>query len=572
MTVDANLNALWCRALSEELVRAGTAHAVLCPGSRNSPLLFNLAHAFGERAISHIDERSAAFIALGCIRATGKPAVVCVTSGTALANCLPALCEAHATGLPLIVVGADRPWELQERGAPQTMAQRGLFGTFADEIALGEPAADDASLIALRARVSRAAQSRRPVFINCPLRDPLPPIADGWSAPAMSDLARHGRTARPFTTVGPTAGWPPPASLDWHGDGLRGLDFLRPGLRGLILAGAGSGGYSSLIAHLAGTTGFPVLADAASGMRSEDCPQVISSHDALLTGPLGDSAPELIIQIGPAPLTRTAYEWLGRQTCPVIVFEQGRDLDFLGRAWVAIDRPSPGTYRAIGDACAPGDAAWRDRWLEADREALRRLHGALADEPWGESTAVHEVVNHPSLRSLHLASSMAIRHANLHLLPRHDPLMVHANRGVNGIDGTIATFIGEQLATGGGGALLTGDLAALHDLPALLAGAHAQDCAIVVLNNDGGGIFDYLAVARVPGYERLVRTPHGLDFAHAASQFGLGYRRVASRAELREALDGVVGSGGCLLIECALAGLDAVAQHRRLLRCAAGSV
>jgi 2-succinyl-5-enolpyruvyl-6-hydroxy-3-cyclohexene-1-carboxylate synthase len=146
-----------------------------------------------------------------------------------------------------------------------------------------------------------------------------------------------------------------------------------------------------------------------------------------------------------------------------------------------------------------------------------------------------------------------------------------ANRGLNGIDGTLGTFIGEQLAGGGGGLLLLGDLAALHDLPALTAAHRLHGCAIVVLNNNGGGIFDHLAVAQVAGYEPLIRTPHGLTFAHAAAQFGLDYQLATGFAELATALDSAAHGSGCLLIECALTGLDAVAQHRRLLRVAAGN-
>ena len=572
MSNDANLNALWCRAIAEELIRGGVVHAVLCPGSRNSPLLFALAEVFGDKAISHIDERSAAFMALGMVRATGKPAVVCVTSGSAVANCLPALCEAHAAGLPVIVIAADRPWELHHRSAPQTMPQLGIFGAYADELALGEPLADENVLLSLRSQVSRVAQRRTPSFINCPVRDPLPPIADGWVAPALSPLALHGREHRPFTVVGPAAGWPPPAALDWYGDGIRGLDFLRPGLRGVIIAGVGSGAYPSLIAELAGATGFPIVADAASGLRGVDCPNLISSHDALLAGAFADAEPELIIQIGQAPLTRTAYEWLGRQTCPVILFEDGQNRDFLNRAWVAIQKPSPGTYRAIAKACATGDSPWLKLWIDADQQALRRLQTAMTTEAWGESVAVHEAVNHPGFQSMHVASSMAIRHANLHLLPGTHSPMVHANRGINGIDGTLGTFIGEQITSGGGGVLLTGDLAALHDLPALTAARHLRGCAIVVLNNDGGGLFDFLSVAKMPGYVSLVRTPHGLSFTHVAAQFGLEYRLVNDRLALTKALDEAAHAQGCLVIECALAGLDAVAQHRRLLRITAGTV
>ena len=180
--LDANRNARWARLIAEELHRAGVSHVVLCPGSRNSPLLFALATQFGTAAISHVDERSAGFIALGLIRATGTATAVCVTSGSALANVLPAVCEADAAELPLIVISADRPWEAHDSSAPQTMPQRGIFSAFVRaEIALGEPSDDDRSLRALRAQVSRLAQTvHGPSHLNVPLRDPEKLGEIGW--------------------------------------------------------------------------------------------------------------------------------------------------------------------------------------------------------------------------------------------------------------------------------------------------------------------------------------------------------------------------------------------------------
>ena len=206
---DPNRNARWCRCIAEELARAGTALVVLCPGSRNSPLLFALADAFApaagerDRRLSHIDERSAAFIALGAAKAAGRPAVVCVTSGSAVANCVPALAEAKAAGVALIVLAADRPWELHGCGAPQSMPQRGAFTAFLDhELALGEPSDDDLALRALRARISRMAQAGGPALIDVPLRDPLPPLPDAsWTPASVSPDALAGRPPHPFTTI-----------------------------------------------------------------------------------------------------------------------------------------------------------------------------------------------------------------------------------------------------------------------------------------------------------------------------------------------------------------------------------
>lgn len=555
---DPNLNARWCRCIAEELARAGTVLAVLCPGSRNSPLLFALAAAFApagdeaERRVSHVDERSAAFIALGAARAAGRPAVVCVTSGSAVANCAPALAEAKAAGIALIVLAADRPWELHGCGAPQTMAQRGAFAAFLDhDLALGEPSADDAALRALRARVSRAAQAGGPVLIDVPLRDPLPPLPDpAWAPPPVSTEALLGRDRRPYTTVLPAPG----------GGTLPAMPWLRPGLRGLVVAGPGRVPWAGALAEAAG---FPLLADACSGARRGG-PAEVAAFDALLGGSMAASEPELVIVCGTLPLTRVAYEYVARSRCPLLMLEPHADQDFLARAEAVLPRPDPAAVAAIAAACAPGDAAWRERWLAAGRGAAARLATAMADEPWSEVLAAHLALTHPlaGRGGVHVASSMAVRHANLHA-----PGDVGCNRGLNGIDGTIGTFVGATRARGGAdGLLLCGDLAFLHDLPALAAVGGLRRSALVVLNNDGGGIFDFLAVARVAGYRPWVRTPHGMDFAYAAAQFGLGYQRVAARADLVAALDRSQRDERPLVVECDVRAGDGVERHRQLVR------
>ncbi len=553
--MDVDLNALWCRAIAEEIQRAGVRRAVLCPGSRNSPLLFALAHALGgwdgtTGCLSQSEERSAGFIALGMVKATGEAAAVCVTSGSALANLAPVLAEAKAASLPLVVIAADRPWELHGVGAPQTMPQRGAFSAFlVDEPAIGEPVADDLALRSLRARVSRAAQARGPVLINVPLREPLlGPPGSVWAIPdGLSAAALLGRGQQPFTLIARTAvDHAEPLSTHW----------LRPGLRGVIVAGPGAM-TAPAAGVLARALGYPLIADACSGARQPV--ESVTTADALLTGPLADAEPELIIVHGAMPLARAVYEWIDRQRCPLLTIGQAPS-DHLARAWVSLPDCGGSAAAALLAACAPGDPAWRERWISAERTALQRLDEVMAAEPWGEVLAAHLAFAHQPPAIIHAASSMPIRHANLHARGN-----VLANRGVNGIDGTIGTFLGEILATGQPGRLVCGDLAFLHDLPALAAAGTAPGSAIVVLNNDGGGIFDFLPVARMPDYERWVRTPHGRDCAGAAAQFGLAYAWVASRAALIAAFDAAATAPGLSLIECVVPG-NAVERHRSLLR------
>ena len=577
---DANLNALWCRAIAEELARGGVGLAVLCPGSRNSSLLFALADQFHSQALSHVDERSGAFIALGFVRASQTPALICVTSGSALANCAPALAEARAAHLPLIVVAADRPWELHGCSAPQTMPQAGTFRHLVDsELDLGEPVADDRALRSLRARISRIAQRGGPALINVPMREPLlaTPGAE-WETPGnLSALARLGRVQDPYTVehfFHPRR-WPSPLLADESDQTPR---------RAVVVAGAGADPQT-----LRGLTalGLPVLCDAISGLRDTAHPNLICHADALVAGALGLEPPDLVVQCGDVPLSRHIYEWLDRCTGPWVIDEpDDRDRDWLARASIRLGpRSDPFTPKLLGWLRVPGDPAWCQRWRDGEAAARAALRAAMAAEPWGEVLAAHAVCAHPGWRRLVLANSMAVRHGNLHLGP-HPGRTVHGNRGVNGIDGQIGTLIGVALGSrdhdydqehrlidlSGPTWLLTGDLALLHDLPAVAAlTSLRRSGAIIVLNNDGGGLFDFLPVAQHAGYQHWVRTSHGLTFAGIASQFGLRYRCCASRAELDAALtESATEPTGWSLVECAVRGSDTVQSHRALLKAMGG--
>jgi 2-succinyl-5-enolpyruvyl-6-hydroxy-3-cyclohexene-1-carboxylate synthase len=563
---DPNLNALWCRALAEELKRAQVGYVVLCPGSRNSPLLFALHNQFGDACRSHLDERSAGFWALGLIKASGKAVAICVTSGSAVANLAPTLVEADAAELPLIMISADRPWELQQCGAAQTMDQRGLFTPYVrSSLLLGEPTASNETLRALRSQVSRVAQIRSgPTHINVPLRDPLPPLTDpSWVTPNLADDAAHGRVDRqPFT-------------LAVKCDDISALPetpWLSPGMRGIIIAGC-SDQRQNLVAvqQCAMLTGFPVIADAASGLRDIETPQLITSGDGLITGPLGQEKAELIIQVGPLPLARSLQDWMGKQTCPWIVIESQRHLDAAARAWLSLQGPPlDNALATLASRCAPGDAAWTARWVTADQRARKWLLHTIPSLPWGEHVATQVAVTYPGFNFLHLASSMSVRYANVHCQPSSRP--VFSNRGVNGIDGTIATFLGELDALRTPGLLLIGDVALLHDAASLfirLPKNQQRHGAIVVLNNDGGGIFDFLPVHQVPHYHTLVRTEHGRDCASVAALGELTYHLVSQASELTTALHAALNTSGAgnglHLIECRCDPTLAVNQHRAVI-------
>jgi 2-succinyl-5-enolpyruvyl-6-hydroxy-3-cyclohexene-1-carboxylate synthase len=573
---DPNLTALWCRLIAEELHRCGAERAVLCPGSRNSPLLHALHREFGAGCISHVDERSAGFIALGLAKRSGAAVVVCVTSGGALANLQPAAAEAFAARVPLLLVSADRPWEAHGSSSPQTMRQGGAFGhAVCDDLLLGEALAEDRALRSLRARlcwlVQRCRGERRPVHLNVPLRDPLSPLPDPqWSGGGASALAITGRLGgRPMVAVAERQ--PGEGALGvaaWRG--LLGELPARP--RGLIVAGPAPALSLGQATRLAQATGFPLLCDAPGGLRGGPGP-VVATADALLTGPQGGLGADLIIQLGPLPLARATFEALDRQHCPWLVLcDAGINPDFLHRASAALVRPGDDDLATLAAATGSAPDDWRRQWVAAEEGARQALVAHMAVEPWGEVLAAHLAVSHRGFDLLHLASSMAVRHGNLHCLPDGRARTITANRGLNGIDGTLGTFLGELAAHQGNGLLLCGDLALLHDLPALCAARPAGSRgAIVVLNNDGGGIFDFLSVVHLPAYRQLVRTPHGMDFSHAAAQFGLDYHAVASRAELGAALDRAATGGGLALIECRVVG-DTVARHRALIARMAGAV
>lgn len=503
------------RVIVDELARCGVSDAVLCPGSRNAPMAFALRDADGTGAIRlHVrtDERTAGFLALGLAVASGRPVPVVVTSGTAVANLHPAVLEASHAGVPVLALTADRPPELQGTGASQTIEQAGIFGAavrWAGSTAVaGRDPRDAARWRSAVARAVAAATGSPgtppgPVHLNLPFAEPLVP--DGAATGAADDLG--GRPGGlPWTDVSPVHRAAPPLPLD-------------PGAPTLVVAG--SGGPDLDPALLAGA---PVVAEPSSPLWSH----------AVRTAPwlVGRAAlrPEQVLVIGRPTLHRGVAALLADPGVAVYAVAGAH-----GEPWTDV----AGSVRAVGSVppLRPPQA-FRDAWRAADAAASAALDAALGadagtgpgrtgDGAPGLRLARDLVAAQPDGAQLVLGSSNPVRDVALAAVPRAG-LTVRANRGVAGIDGTVSTAIGAALAHAGPSVALLGDLTLLHDTTGLYLGPDEPrpDLTLVVLNDDGGGIFHLLeqgSPAHARSFERVFGTPTGVDLRALAAAAGVGH-------------------------------------------------
>nr|MCU0793676.1 2-succinyl-5-enolpyruvyl-6-hydroxy-3-cyclohexene-1-carboxylic-acid synthase [Opitutaceae bacterium] len=490
MTLDfRNTNALWSSVAAETLFRAGVRHAVISPGSRNTPLTFALVAHPGIATTPVLDERSAAFFGLGIAKRTGAPVVLLCTSGTAGANYLPAVVEARESGAPLLIITADRPPELRDCASGQTIDQQKLFGsfvTFYHELAVPEPRIELLRYLrqTLRHAVARALASG-PVHLNSPFRDPLPPIEDTTARPLAASVAWEEF----FTLPGSTSGKPAvPAALP--------ADFIRS--RGVIVCGGG--GYDAgSVATLAARIGWPILADALSPLRlrrpADSGAVIVAAYDAILRDERATSAlrPEAVLILGEIPTSKVLRAWLTACDAPTVHL-----------ALVSAD-----------SSAAVSDPAWTARWQHAEAAAQAALDAGLAAQPAFEGGYVRALASALGRdHTLFVASSMPVRDLEYLAPVRPDGPRVLANRGANGIDGTLSTALGVA-HDGAPAVLLTGDLAFLHDTNGLLVAAKLRGSLVaVVVNNAGGGIFGHLPVAAFnPPFEEYWATPQTVDLA-----------------------------------------------------------
>jgi 2-succinyl-5-enolpyruvyl-6-hydroxy-3-cyclohexene-1-carboxylate synthase len=572
---DANLNQLWARAAVEELVRGGVRHAVVCPGSRSSPLALACVRAEGLRTWSVIDERCAGFFALGMAKQSREPVVLVATSGTAGAHFYPAVIEAAMAQVPLVVLTADRPLELQGWGAPQTVPQARFFGDFSRFYAdLGLPEAHDAALVHLRATVARAVAvaSRAPrgaVQLNVPFREPLAPTQEAFGEERLSARAREGRTGAPVTRIVPPVRLPDPRVLEE----LR--ELVATTERGLIVCGPRDeeDGFAEAIALLSETTGYPVLAEATSQARYGGGPATLSLYDALLRHEPFAKAhrPELVLRFGGGLTPKGPQAWMDGSGAEVVLFsDEGALFDPNHRAARVVEGSAVAACEVLSRRLSRGLGTWARSFLWAEQWARAALESAFSEDlTLTEPRVAHEVVAAlPERANLFVSSSMPIRDVDAFAPNQGRRLRVLANRGANGIDGIISSALGVAAASGRPTVLLTGDLAFLHDVGGLLtASREGVPLTVVVVNNDGGGIFSFLPIAQAEGarphYEPLWGTPHGVDLSHAASLYGARFQRPDSPASLRAAVtEGL--KGGLHLIEVRGERAANVDVHRRL--------
>jgi 2-succinyl-5-enolpyruvyl-6-hydroxy-3-cyclohexene-1-carboxylate synthase len=518
------------RVIIDELVRAGVTDTVLAPGSRSAPLAFALHHADEAgrlRLHVRIDDRSAGFLALGLAKSSNRPVPVVTTSGTAVANLHPAVLEASHSGVPLVVLSADRPAELLGTGANQTTDQVKLFGDavrwFAQLAGDTEPhVARGAIGRALAAAVGARTRDPGPVHLNVAVREPLTPDGSEPGGPSPDSGRADGA---PWTRV------------ERVRSGDASLASVLPiGPRTVVVAGDDAGPPARLLAESAN---WPLFAEPSSGSRTGLNP-VLTYRLLLDDNDLTDDI-ERVVVTGHPTLSRAVTRLLSREDLEIVVVSpRGRWPDVGNQAGQVL------VAARVEEADVPDDTTWLDRWLEADRRVRSALDSWVAQQSALSPLAVARVVGEslPPAGLLVVGSSNPVRDLDL-MMPAHgvgQRRKTIANRGLAGIDGTVSTAIGAALARESSVALAyLGDLTFLHDVNGLLMGPEepSPDLTFVVANDEGGSIFATLeqgAPEFSAAFERVFGTPHQVDLAELCAAYGLRHERISDPDRLRSAL------------------------------------
>jgi len=539
----STLNQRWAATIIGTLASRGVKHFVVAPGSRSTPLALAVADRSDVKCWSVIDERAAAFFALGLAKSTNSPAAIICTSGSAGAHFLPAVMEAKEGATPLVILTADRPWELHGFGAPQTIAQVGMFGRYVlgaeafptpDEDALAHVPAVIAKLLAL---------GRGPVHLNAPFREPLA-SPDGSAGPVINPIATRHVTSQRIADLR---------------DVKAAIALAK---RGVIVCGPRErdDDFGAFIHKLSAQTNFPVLAEASSNARF-GFEGTIALTDALLRNPRFNEMmkPDVVLRFGGGLTPKIPQQWLDASNATQFHFtDDGFQFDPLHRATALL----PFTKELTGDNARPEQREYFGYWQRAQEQALTTL---AKNEAFTEPFIAREfIASCPADTQVFFSSSMPIRDVDA-FATSAQKLRVFVNRGVNGIDGITSTALGVAAGTGKPTALLIGDVALLHDLHAwLIARKHAIKLTVVVVNNDGGGIFYFLPVAeRTPHFETLFGTPHGADFTHVAALAGAKLHRPEDMNSFRDAMKTSL-TGGLHLIEVRTDRRTNVDAHRVL--------
>jgi 2-succinyl-5-enolpyruvyl-6-hydroxy-3-cyclohexene-1-carboxylate synthase len=551
------MNQAFSRNLAAKLADLGVAHACISPGSRNTPLIAGFAAEDRIEKWPILDERSAGFFGVGLAKATGQPVVLICTSGTAAVEYHAAVVEASQSEVPLIVLTADRPPALRNVGAPQTIDQLSLYGSsprlFIDAGVPDQENVLHATDLATEAWRAATSSPPGPVHLNLPFAEPL----------------LDGTSPQP-----PESGSGPPLPTDTP-PAVGQLARTIAGRKGLIVAGRNNDpAFPTACARLAATTGFPVIADPLTGLRHGVHPleHVLACGDLLAAAGLLDRVkPDLVLRLGPLPTSKAVWTWLAANPDveQILVAVDGKDAT-ASASTVLTDTPTRIALALAESIAIPTPSAWAAEWRRADEAAAATTAATLATAGFPNEPEIARIVvdaMQPQT-SFTVGSSMPIRDVDAYAGKSAQPIRVFGNRGANGIDGVVSAALGTA-ASGLPAVVLVGDVSLFHDLNAL--GTAAQlDLAltIVVINNDGGGIFHFLPqsdpeIMDAATFESLLATPHGTDFVAIAGAMGIEAHEVTDPNELGRLVS--APNSGPRLIQVRT---DRVANrelHRRLL-------
>jgi 2-succinyl-5-enolpyruvyl-6-hydroxy-3-cyclohexene-1-carboxylate synthase len=544
----------------DELAAQGVEYACVSPGSRSAPVAMALQRHPRIKVIVQIDERSSSFFALGLGKATGKPAVVLCTSGTAAAEFHAAVVEASYSRTPVIVITADRPPELRDVGANQAIDQQSLYGSavrwFFDP---GTPVDIPGAPRIWRRLAARAVAEAAggPVHLNLPFREPLVP-------PPGQVPSAQGEGAQTITSgrILPT-----PAQLATLASALQRAK------RSLVVAGEMRDG--ERLAPALTRLGLPVLAEPGSQLRRPETGGAVESYEALLrAGWSLEHGPDLVIRVGGTPTSRAMNAWLAAAAAPTFLVDPDhlwRDQDQVARHVVACDP------QALLEALPPVNrTTWRDEWVSAGKKAGAAISATLISTPMHEGHIVRALATRmPDSAQVFIGSSMPIRAADSFWPLAKSQQRFYGNRGASGIDGLVSTGLG--IATGRSDVptvLLLGDLSTYHDMNGLWAiGRHGVRATIVVCDNNGGGVFNFLPQAQHPDvFEEIFATPLGLDFAQIARLYGLVYSPVSERSGLEPAISDAIDKSTPTMVVVKFKRDDSVSGHRLCWEAAAAAL
>ena len=589
----ANPTYAYVCAFVDELQRAGIHNVVVCPGSRSTPLALACAAQPGLHTWMHVDERSAAFFALGMAKRSGQPVALVCTSGTATANFFPAIVEAKLTHVPLLVLTSDRPHELRENGAPQTIDQTHLYGSHVKwfvDVAL--PEATNSALRYIRTLADRASALTAsipvgPVHLNFPLREPLTPapIAE-QPLPSIAQrdtLAWLGRpNNEPYVTVRDAGerGEPDMETITHL------TKLIGKAKRGLIIIGPQED--EELVAPLisvAQLLGYPILADPLSQLRSVGTSlqsHIITSYDAFLriNAFVDMMQPDLVLRFGAMPTAKPVLTYLKRYASSnLLVIDGNEDWQEPTQLATELIHAHPAALcnalitslsgeNGVIHQARVGEDKWLSIWQNADKYTKQALQTTIQDFPATFEGRVFTELTHllPENAMLYVGNSMPIRDLDTFFWGSNSKIRIMGNRGANGIDGIVSSALGASAMSSGPNVLVLGDLSFFHDMNGLLAAKlHKLDLTIIVINNDGGGIFSFLPQADYPEhFEQLFGTPIGLDFSHVAAMYGGEYQRVTDWNAFRTAVQGDMRDGGLHLVEITTERESNVRMHRQL--------